>query len=197
MQTGPCPCPGAGGHSLRQTLPGPLVFLNKQHRAEAVLACKPVKWGGVSGVMCSACQGSRGCCFLKATTSPGTACSHCLYHCTREQWVPPSFFSSPAWHLHIGSLHPIPGPAQLISSVKCSGRPREASGAWDGYTGTGQVKRNKRGLVQEESTRVVVGVGWAWLSFPQTRGCRRGKDVPGRSGDSGRCCQAPPGTRRP
>lgn len=57
-----------------------------------------------------------------------------------------------------------PWASRVVSSGQCSGRPREASGAWGGYTGAGQVERNersKRSLVLEPTG----GVGWARLGL--------------------------------
>lgn len=160
---------GAGGHSLRQTQPGPLLFLEQTAEGRSCAGREPAR-GAESEEFCGpACRGSGRHRFL-CPRSPGRG-------------FPPSFFS-----LRSGA------PGGVCSFEACT-RPSVSLGCFQwavlrktkgsvgslgGCTGAGQVERKGRGSVLEEhwSWSPPEGVGWAWLGFPRYGGAGEVRTCP-------------------
>ena len=151
--------------------------------AGTALARKPATWDGAWGVLLRPC--------MPRARQPRLSQGH---HLPLEEpvatatapppvgGVPPLSSSASGVEPWLASAPskpaPVPGPARVVFSGKCSGRPGEAPGAWGG------LHRGRSSGKEREGT-------------DPTGAPQRGQDARRPSGDGGRSRQAPPGTGRP
>lgn len=164
---------GAGGHSLRQTQPGPLLFLEQMAQGRSCAGREPARGAEREEFCGPACHGSGRCHFL----SP----------CSPGQGFPPPFFSR--WSGAPGGVCTFKACTRPSASLDCFqwsmlGKTKGSVGSLGGYTGAGQVERKERGSVLEEpwSWSPPEGVGWAWLGFPRYGGAGEVRTCPDQAG---------------